>query len=111
MTDNKTENARLWFEFDKKNKKIHMDSLNPKTGGQVPLEYCINAWMLMTKLMIKSFFLQMDDDRISEKDHLMAKEYSAKMLAALMAAFPEEAENLDSPKLTNVGVRRTWHDG
>jgi len=100
-SDSIIETCRLWFEWDEKG-SVHMDSIDPRTGRQVPLYKVLNAWTLMTMLIKKSYEMQIDDETIPERAHEWAKSIAKKMQYALEIVTPERSA--DEP--TNVGIRK-----
>jgi hypothetical protein len=108
MSDSKTENMRLWFEFDEETGRVHMDSLNPKTGGQIPLNRSLICGRLMTRLFIESHEMQKEFKDIPADQQAWSKALSDNMKLAMEAVFKKSES--DMPTLTNTGIRTGWGD-
>ncbi len=102
MDERITDTKRLWFEWDETG-RVHMDSLDPKTGSQLSLYSALQAWKLMTDLIVSSYELQMGDPVVSEKSQIWAQQLAERMKVAREIVFPG-----DTMKPTDVRIRRTW---
>jgi hypothetical protein len=104
MNDNKTDRMRLWFEWLPTN-EIHMDSLNPATGGQVPFTCGLQAWVLLTKLILKGGEHQAQMNDMPEDHRCWMEGICDRMKQALHAVVDS-----DNTKMKDVGLRTSWTD-